>query len=493
MLVFILIAAIVFIVLATSRFKVHPFFALLLASYAVAFAAGLPARDIAATISDGFGGILRSIGLVIILGTLIGTLLEKTGAAIKLADVVLRVVGEKRPALAMSIIGYIVSIPVFCDSAFVILSSMKKAIARKTGQSGITMSIALATGLYATHTLVPPTPGPIAAAGNLGLTDRLGLVILLGLFVSIPAMLAGYVFARFAGGRDWAVGEESNGQKTSQFAEAGDGLTKTGEQPETFGQEGIQTTAEEEAGEDDDVRNQAVTTVSDGVAAFNKFPSAFAALTPILLPICLIALGSIANFPGSLFGGGLIHQIFNFLGQPLNALLVGFLVSLALLPGLNRNTLNEWVGEGLKSAALILMITGAGGAFGAVLKATQIGDQLGEMLSGWNLGIFLPFVIAAAMKTAQGSSTVALVTTSALVAPLLGGLGLDSTIGRVLAVMAVGAGAMTVSHANDSYFWVVSQFSDLDVKTAYKTQTVATGIQGFIAIVVVFLLSLVLE
>jgi GntP family gluconate:H+ symporter len=138
------------------------------------------------------------------------------------------------------------------------------------------------------------------------------------------------------------------------------------------------------------------------------------------------------------------------------------------------------------------MITGAGGALGAMLKATPIGEYLGQALSHWKLGILLPFIISAALKTAQGSSTVALVTTSALLAPLLGTLGLDSEMGRVLTVMAIGAGAMTVSHANDSYFWVVSQFSGMDVPTAYRSFTLATLIQGIATIIVVFLLSLVL-
>ena len=158
---------------------------------------------------------------------------------------------------------------------------------------------------------------------------------------------------------------------------------------------------------------------------------------------------------------------------------------------INEETLSGWIGEGLKSAAIIIMVTGAGGALGAVLKATPIGAYLGETLATYHLGIFLPFIIAAALKTAQGSSTVALVTTSALVAPLLGSLGLGSEMGRVLTVMAIGAGAMTVSHANDSFFWVVTQFSGMDVSTAYKSQTMATLVQGLVTIVVVALLAVV--
>lgn len=444
-LIIILILAILFIVLATSKLKLHPFISLLLAAYGIGFAAGMPVLEIGETIRNGFGSILTYIGIVIILGTIIGTILEKSGAAITMADTVLKVVGEKHPGIAMSIIGYIVSIPVFCDSGFVILSSLKKSLAKRTKTSAVMMSVALATGLYATHTFVPPTPGPIAAAGNLGLDSKLGLVILVGIFVSLVGMIAGYVWAKIAGKK------YRSKEDTEEFAMSYEEIKKQ----------------------------------------YGKLPSPWKAFAPIFVPIILIALGSIATFPTMPFGEGTLYTLFAFLGKPINALFIGFFFSLLLLPKMNESTLSGWVGEGLKSAAIIIMVTGAGGALGGVLKATNIGNYLGEALSTLHLGIFLPFIIAAALKTAQGSSTVALVTTSALVAPLLGNLGLDSTMGSVLTVMAIGAGAMTVSHANDSFFWVVAEFSGMDVSTAYKSQTVATLIQGLVTMAFVALLALI--
>ncbi|GMQ61555.1 GntP family permease [Vallitalea maricola] len=445
-LILILLLGIAFIVLATSKLKIHPFIALLITSYGIALAAGMPVLEIGSTIRSGFGGILNYIGIVIILGTIIGTILEKSGAAITMADTVLKVVGEKRPGLAMSIIGYIVSIPVFCDSGFVILSSLKKSLAKRTKASSVMMTVALATGLYATHTFVPPTPGPIAAAGNLGLEDKLGLVILIGIFIALIGMLAGYFWAKIAGKKYRSKEDEEKLQ---------------------FSYEEIKE-------------------------KYGKLPSAWKAFAPIVIPIILITLGSIANFPTQPFGQGSAYTFFAFLGKPINALVIGFFFSLLLLPKLNEETLTGWVGEGLKSAAIIIMVTGAGGALGAVLKATPIGSYLGETLATYNLGILLPFIIAAALKTAQGSSTVALVTTSALVAPLLGALGLQSTMGSVLTVMAIGAGAMTVSHANDSFFWVVTEFSGMDVSTAYKSHTMATLIQGLVTFAVVVILSFIL-
>ncbi len=440
-LLFVLLISIAFIILGTTKLKMHPFIVLLFASYITGAMGGLPIDKIASVIATGFGNIMAYIGIVIVLGTIIGVILEKSNAAIKLAEIVLKVVGKRYPALAMSIIGYIVSIPVFCDSAFVILSSLKNSLVAQTGKSSVALSIALATGLYATHTFVPPTPGPIAAAGNLGLENQLGLVIIFGLVVAAFAMFTGYLWASYVG---------------KKYPNTGKNISELKTPPEKI-----------------------------------SLPSATKSLLPILAPIFLIALRSVATYPTLPFGEGLVFTSLNFLGQPINALLIGFLLSFLLFPSFNKKTLTGWIGDGISAAAPILLITGAGGAFGAILKETQIGDTLGNVLSGYQLGIFLPFIIAATFKTAQGSSTVALVATSALIAPLLGSIGLDSLYGKVLAVMATGAGAMTISHANDSFFWVVTQFSGMDVKTGYKTQTLATLIQGVSSMILIYFLSLI--
>ncbi|ABV37385.1 gluconate transporter [Shewanella sediminis HAW-EB3] len=448
--IIILLAVILFIVIATSKFKLHPFLTLILASFMTAFAYGLPSASIAKTITSGFGGILGYIGLVIVLGTIIGTILEKSGAAITMADVVIKVLGKRFPTLTMSIIGYLVSIPVFCDSGFVILNSLKQSMANRMQVSSVSMSVALATGLYATHTFVPPTPGPIAAAGNLGLESNLGLVIFVGVFVAAIAALAGTLWAnRFANTEPDGEGAEELKSNVEDFEKL----------KETYG----------------------------------VLPSAKRAFAPIFVPILLICLGSIANFPTSPLGDGILFDVLAFLGQPVNALMIGLFLSLSLLKSNDKiKEFSERISQGLVVAAPILLITGAGGAFGAVLKATDIGTFLGTSLSALGIGIFMPFIVAAALKSAQGSSTVALVATSALVAPMLGDIGLASDMGRVLTVMAIGAGAMTVSHANDSFFWVVTQFSRMSVKQAYKAQTMATLIQGLTAMTLVYILSLVL-
>ncbi|USK86731.1 GntP family permease [Peribacillus asahii] len=445
MLFVVLLIGVLLIVVATTKFKVHPFLSLLLGTLFVGFASGMPLAKIVENINSGFGGLMGGIGLVIVFGTIIGTILEKAGAALRMAEVVLRIVGPKRPQLAMSLIGYIVSIPVFCDSGFVILNSLRKALAKRAKVALASMSVALATGLYATHTLVPPTPGPIAAAGNIGADGFLGTIILIGLITAIPAVVVGYLWA-----------------------------TKVASKIEV-----------EDDGEELDYE--------EIVRSFGKMPSTFQAFLPIVLPIVLIGAGSIVSVAGI---EGNAAAFLNFLGQPVIALLAGVVAALTLLPKYDEETLTNWIGEALLDAAPILLITGAGGAFGTVIKNTGIA----EMIQGWNLGdmfsgalfLLVPFLIAAALKTAQGSSTAALVITSSLIAPMLPTLGIEGAVPLALVVMAVGAGAMTVSHVNDSFFWVVTQFSGMKVTDAYKAQTMATLMQGLVTIVVSMILWVIL-
>lgn len=447
MLFFVLVIGVLLIVIATTKFKLHPFLSLLLGTLFVGFTSGMPLDKIVENINSGFGGLMTSIGLVIVFGTIIGTILEKAGAALRMAEVVLRVVGPKRPQLAMSLIGYIVSIPVFCDSGFVILSSLRKALAKRAKVAVASMSVALATGLYATHTLVPPTPGPIAAAGNIGAEGFLGTIILIGLIVAIPAVVVGYFWA-----------------------------TKVASKIKV---------------EDDE--NELEYDYDEIVRSFGKMPSGFQAFLPIVLPIVLIAIGSVVTVLGM---EGNIAKFFIFLGQPVIALFTGVIAALTLLPKYDEETLTKWIGEALLDAAPILLITGAGGAFGTVIKNTGIA----EIIQSWDLGnifsgalfLLIPFLIAAALKTAQGSSTAALVITSSLIAPMLPTIGIEGAVPLALVVMAVGAGAMTVSHVNDSFFWVVTQFSGMKVTDAYKAQTVATLLQGIVTIITTMILWVIL-
>ncbi|QTX04133.1 GntP family permease [Agromyces archimandritae] len=435
------------IILVTAKLKISPFLALLGAAFIGAFAFRLPVDTIIPTITESFGKTMGNIGLVILFGTMIGVILERSGGAIAMADALIKLIGTRFPTLTMSVIGYIVSIPVFCDSGFVILNSLKKAIAGRAKVSLVAMSIALMTGLYATHTLVPPTPGPLAAAANLEVDSQLGLLIGLGLVVAAVSALAGLLYANVFLKRDVELLPMPEGEVEESY--------------------------------------------EDLKAAYGKLPNAFVAFLPILIPILLICLSSIAKLPSLPFGDGVFPAVVNFIGTPVIALAIGLISAVFLLRGSGKLArFNTQIADSITIAAPILMITSAGAAFGGVLGASSITSFLSDNLATLGLGIAVPFIISAALKTAQGSSTVAMVTTSAMLLPLLPALGLGSPVGGVLSVLAIGAGAMVVSHANDSYFWVVSQFSRIPTPVAYRTLTPATAIQGVSAFAVVWVMSL---
>ena len=436
MYMFISLVFIIFlIVIATTNFKIHPFLSLLFAALIMGFISGMDSSDIIKKMTEGFGKTLSNIGIIIAFGTIIGAYLEKSGGAIQIARSVLKTIGEKKSALAMNLTGFFVSIPVFCDSGFVILSPLNKALSKKSGIPLVVFAISLAAGLYATHVFVPPTPGPLAAAA--ALKADLGLVILLGLIVALPVSLTGYFWAKF-------IGKKVNLVEKDKI--------KIEEEP-------------------------------------NKLPGNIVSFAPILVPIILIAFKSMADYPTQPFGSNLLYQILIFIGNPVISLLIGVLLAFAL----KQNTIDshfDWIAKGLKEAGVIIFITGAGGAFGTILRSGGIGDIIGSSLSDFQVGILLPFILAAVLKSAQGSSTVAIITTAAIISPLLEPLGLSSEINKALTVLAIGAGAMTVSHLNDSYFWVVAQFSDMDTATALKSHTMATLLQGMTGITIVYLLYL---
>jgi len=435
----VIIASVALMIIAISKFKIHPFIVLTVIAILVGLLCGIDSETVINKVKSGFGNILASIGIVILAGTIIGTILEKTGAALTMANSILKIVGKKRSVLTMAATGYVTGIPVFCDSGFVILSPISRALAAQSGTSLAVMATALSAGLYATHCLVPPTPGPIAMAGTLNAS--LGLTIGIGLLISIPATLAGLLYAK---------------KVASKI----------------------------------DIPANPEYTVDQLTEKYGKLPGAFHSFSPILVPILLIALKSIGDFPSKPFGSGFIKLFFSFIGNPVIALLLGIVLACTLIPKTERKNTLSWVTEGVTASAGILAITGAGGAFGEILKSLPIADALSGSLLSMNIGVFLPFIIAALLKTAMGASTVAMIVTSAMVAPLMASLGFTSEIAKVLVIMAIGAGSMTVSHANDSYFWVVSQFSDMNTQQAYKCQTGVTAVMGITTILVVFVASL---
>ena len=457
--IFVFVIAIIVMVFAISKFKIHPFISIMCISLLLGLIAGIPlvnvktadgktVQGLANVIGAGFAGTFTSIGIVIILGALIGSILEKTGAALKLADMIIHLVGKNHPVLAVELMGWVVSIPVFCDSGFVILNPIRKALVNRTAASSVAMTTGLSFGLYISHVFIPPTPGPIAAANTLGIGDNLLLVMGMGALCSILPLIAGYFFAKYIGARVRADDEADAGQVTKSYEQL--------------------------------------------VAEFKKLPNGFNALAPIVVPVLLMAASSVVAM-AKMQGFGI--DVVKFLGTPVIALGVG--TAFAVLQLKLADKIKDFyaiVEETLKVTGPILFITAAGGVLGKVIASSDMVNYIKMHATVLQtMGIFFPFILSAILKTAQGSSTVALVTSAGIIAPLLPVLGLDSPVRAALACMAIGAGAMTVSHANDSYFWVVTNFGAMSPERGYRTQTLGTLVLGIAGVVEIFILSLFLH
>ncbi|PJE78211.1 Inner membrane permease YgbN [invertebrate metagenome] len=432
-----LAGAVFLLVFLTVRWKVPVFLALLAASYLAGISSGSTPDVLVTQITQGFGNTLGDIGLVIVLGTLLGAILEGTGATTAIAWGILRLFRERFPGAALAAIGYVVSIPIYCDSGFVILNSVREHLSRIHRVSPVFLSTVLGCALYATHTLVPPTPGPLAAMTNLQLSGELPRILGLGLFFSLVALVAGFMWAKFYAARYLTAVQTKN-------------TLSPADKPE---------------------RNDVVT----GCFLLSALP--------VLIPIVLISsVGWVDD-----------DSVLKYLGHPVNALLIGLLCCWPLIrrSGL-KGQLSPLLTKGLESGGKIILVVGCGGAFGYVLRDSGMALWLVNQPGVLQWGLFLPFLTAAFIKTAEGSATVALITASVLIDPLLPVLGLDSVNGRLLALFACGGGAMTVAHVNDSFFWVIAEFTGLDTATALKALTVATLIQGVAVLAGVQIVSMMI-
>jgi len=432
-----LLAGIAVIILLTAKYRVHAFFALFLACFVTGLGVQLPVAGILTAMKEGFGNMMRSLGFIIALGTTLGLLLEHSGSTRVMAASILRLVGERYAAVAMNITGIIVGLPVFCDSGYIVLSGLNQSLARRTHTPVVIMSASLASGLYAMHCLIPPHPGATAAAGVIG--ADIGRLILTGILVAVPAALVGCWWAHAAGRKIPAAQQEAD---TAATAEAG------------------------------------------------PAPSVAMAFIPVIVPIILIAAGA---FISAGDGDGSWRRVLHILGDPVAALSAGVLLAFAGIRREKRQATGPLLQEAVEKAGSILVITGAGGAFGAVLAATRLGPLISQALPLDSLGLLFPFLVAALLKTAQGSSTVAIITAASIVQPLLPALGLSGPGGQLLCILSLGAGSMTLSHANDSYFWVISRFSGLGMKPMLKVYSLATLWMGLTSLAIIYILSLFLQ
>lgn len=469
-LIIIFAAAIAIMVVAISKWHLHPFIAILLTALIFGIISGIPLPQMTTLIGSGFSKIFAGIGLVIIFGTLMGTILEQSGAALKIADCIIKLLGKRHPVLSMALMGWVVSIPVFCDSGFVVLNPIREALVKKTQSSPVAMTVALSGGLYLSHVFIPPTPGPLAAAETLGLSGNLLLVMGMGLLCSIFPMFLLIIFSNYIGKRiscstDASTNTASSSSTTSACTT--DASTST---PSASSTDATRIAAEYNA----------------IIDKSGKLPSAALSFAPIIVPIILMSLASILQ------GAEMQQQLKDvvlFLSNPTIALAIGLLFATFLLK--RGSGFEEMVENSLKRSGPILFITAAGSVLGNIVAGSPLVGFItdnAQVLNG--LGLLFPFLVAAMLKSSMGSSSVAIITAAGIVAPFAQAMGLASPIGLTLICMAVGAGSMTVSHSNDSYFWVVTKFGKMDIKSGYKTQTLATLILGLGALAELYIISL---
>ncbi len=422
------------------KVKANAFISLLATALAMGLLSGMSGADTVSAITAGFSSTVKSIGIIIIFGIMLGNYLDAAKGTNRMALDTVKLVGQKRAGLAMAITGYIVSIPVFSDAAMVILSPLVKAIHKKTGIPLAILGVSLSAGLLATHVYVPPTPGPLAAAGLLGID--IGQAILYGAFAAVFMTLAGWIFAEL------------------YFKH----------KPESYYsyQEGIKDVTDETI---DDTKN---------------LPSTLASLLPLLVPIVLILSKTFCDM--LLPDESIVRKITSFIGDSNIALAIGALLAICTMgKRLGSKAVMKIMDSSLKDAGPIVFITAAGGALGQILKVSGAGDHLANLIVNTGLPfILIPFVISGLLKVVQGSGTVAVTTAATLCAPIASTLGLNP----ILIFLASGAGARLCCHVNDSFFWVYTNCMGFDMKTGLRTLSISNVFMSLGGLFATFICSL---
>lgn len=456
-LVFILVS-IILIILLTALWKFNAFISLLLTSIILALIT-LPLDSIVSVIMAGFGSTMQSIGLIIIFGIILGILMDESGATKSIARAILKLTGSGNAGLSVHLTGFITGIPIFCDSGFIVLHGINRKLVENTGKPMVFMATVLAAGLYPVHCLIPPHPGATAAAGIMEV--NMGRLILFGIPVALVSGLAGFLWARLV---------TSRARHNLETANDGDNLLK------------------KEYGTDS---HNITSSIAKSGSGSERLPATWASFLPIVVPLLLLT-GRSAMLLISPDEDAIVFRTLSFAGEPVMALIAGNLLALCLFGRIATLDLNRMLDLSVSKAGSILAITAAGGIFGAVIKATGMGETAGGFLAETGMGLFIPFLIAAFLKTAQGSSTIAMMTAASFVAPMLSALNMGSENGVLLATLAMGAGSMVVSHTNDSYFWVVTRFSELETRATLKVFTPATFVLGMTAFAAVLIISWIL-
>ncbi|MDY5024481.1 MAG: GntP family permease [Candidatus Egerieousia sp.] len=407
-LIIIFAAAIAIMVVAISKWHLHPFIAILLTALIFGIVSGIPLPQMTTLIGSGFSKIFAGIGLVIIFGTLMGTILEQSGAALKIADCIIKLLGKRHPVLSMAIMGWVVSIPVFCDSGFVVLNPIREALVKKTHSSPVAMTVALSGGLYLSHVFIPPTPGPLAAAETLGLSGNLLLVMGMGLLCSIFPMFLLILFSNYIGRRISCSADASTNTASSSSTTSACTTNASTGTPSASSTDADRIAAEYNA----------------IIEKSGKLPSAALSFAPIIVPIILMSLASILQ------GAEMQQQLKDvvlFLSNPTIALAIGLLFATFLLK--RGSGFEEMVENSLKRSGPILFITAAGSVLGNIVAGSPLVGFItdnAQVLNG--LGLLFPFLVAAMLKSSMGSSSVAIITAAGIVAPFAEAMELASPI-----------------------------------------------------------------
>lgn len=444
-----LVIGIALLLLLIIKTKIHAFPALITVSVLVGLLSGLSTIDTMKAVAGGFGGTLGHIGIIIGFGCIMGTFLEVSGAAKRMAGSILKIVGVKRADVVLGLTGLLVSIPVFCDSGFVILSELAKAFSRETKKSMVGLGGILGMGLYITHFLIPPTPGPLAVAGFFGVD--LGMMILGGLLLSIPLFIISIFYFRYVGNKFPDLIPEIEIDKIQMNNEKSQIVNKVIEKH----------------------NNGAKLENEDFVAADKEenLPGVAISFAPIIIPVFLILLNTVSK---AMNIQGVAMSVISLIGHPIIAVFLGVLISVyGLTSNLSKKISMSLMEKAMASAGLIILVTGAGGALGNVIRVTNIGTTIAEYIVNLNIPVILvPILLGALIRIPQGSGTVAMITGGSIMAPMLSALGLNPLI----AALALCSTAMFISYPNDSYFWVVTRFSGMDVETSLRTWSIGTAI-----------------
>jgi len=437
----------VVLILLILKTKIHVFLALIIAAVIIGIVGGLNPTATVDAITTGFGTTLGNIGIIIGLGIMMGQMFEVSGAAERMARTFLKIFGKGREEMALSLTGFIVSIPIFCDSGFVILSPLAKAISRKTKKSIVGLSIALAGGLVITHSLIPPTPGPLGVAGTFGVD--VGQFMLLGIVIALPMSLATMLYGRYLGKKIYQLPNE-----------AGDGWERPAYQ------EPIYDIESNEKGRD--------------------LPSAFLSFLPLILPIVLILLNTVLSALKLTEG---FYGVLIFLGKPIIAVAIGLIVAIyTLTAGTDRKVVIGQLEDSMKAAGIIILVTGGGGALGQVLKVAGVGDYIATGIAATAIPvILLPFIIATLVRFVQGSGTVAMITAAGITAPIVEAAGGNMLLGAFAACI----GALFFSYFNDSFYWVVNRLSGItDTKEQIRVWSVTTTIAWAVGLVEILIFNI---